>query len=155
MEQSLDRPSVPSALGKGALAGFGGTAAMTAFQKLVEMPLTGREDSYAPADFLQRVLPLGRQRGARRRALNYAGHFGIGVAWGVAHGMVERSGLHGQRAVATVFAAIYVGDGLLNTALGLYQPWRWSAKDWAIDLGDKLVLAQATGLAYRRLSTPA
>lgn len=42
----------------GVLAGLAGTAVMTAFQKLVEMPLTGRDDSYAPADFVERVLPF-------------------------------------------------------------------------------------------------
>ncbi len=32
---------------------------MTAFQKLIEMPVTGRGDSYAPADFAaERVLPV-------------------------------------------------------------------------------------------------
>lgn len=45
-------------VGAGVLAGLAGTAVMTAFQKLVEMPLTGRDDSYAPADFVERVLPF-------------------------------------------------------------------------------------------------
>ena len=49
--------SVPSFLGRGALAGLGGTVVMTAFQKLVEMPLTGRGDSYAPAAFAEKLLP--------------------------------------------------------------------------------------------------
>jgi hypothetical protein len=29
---------------------------MTAFQKLVEMPLTGRSESYAPADLVDTIL---------------------------------------------------------------------------------------------------
>jgi len=32
-------------LGRGALAGVAGTVVMTAFQKFVEMPITGRPDS--------------------------------------------------------------------------------------------------------------
>ena len=38
-------------LGRGVLAGLAGTVVMTVFQRLVEMPLTSREDSYAPARF--------------------------------------------------------------------------------------------------------
>ncbi len=37
-------------LGRGAVAGVAGTVVMTAFQKFGEMPITGRSDSYAPAD---------------------------------------------------------------------------------------------------------
>ncbi len=39
---------VPARIGKGALAGLAGTVAMTAFQLLVEMPLTGRRRATHP-----------------------------------------------------------------------------------------------------------
>ncbi len=126
---------------------------MTAFQLLVEMPLTGRSESYAPANFAEKVLPVRPKSERARRALNYAGHMSIGMTWGATHALMSRrTGLRGQRAVATAFGAVYVGDALLNTALGLYKPWRWSAQDWTVDVGDKLVLAEATGLIYDRLS---
>ncbi len=130
-----------------------GTVVMTAFQKLVEMPVTGREESYAPASFAEKVLPIPRTGGGTRRAVNYAAHFGIGTAWGAAHSLAERRGLRGQRAVLTVFGVVYIGDGVLNTALGLYKPWRWSAQDWLLDIGEKLILAEAVGLAYERLDS--
>lgn len=136
---------------RGIAAGLAGTVVMTAFQRFVEMPITGRPQSYAPADFAQRVLPIRPSSDRGRSTLNWATHFGVGGLWGVAHGLVERAGLRGQRAVAATFGVVYTADTLLNTALGLYQPWRWSARDWAIDLGDKLVLAEATGLIYERL----
>ncbi len=41
-------PSPPETIARGIAAGIAGNAVMTAFQKLVEMPLTGRGDSYAP-----------------------------------------------------------------------------------------------------------
>ncbi len=72
--------------------------------------------------------------------------------WGVAFGLAQRADLRGQRAVATVFGAVYTGDAILNTALGLYKPWRWSLQDWVIDVGDKLIQAEATGLVYQRLA---
>jgi len=148
----MSEPSIATALGRGAVSGLAGTAVMTAFQKLVEMPLTGRDDSYAPASFAQKVLPIQANSQRRRKALNYAVHFGLGLGWGAAYGVAARSGLRGQRAVAAVFATVYTGDVLLNTALGLYEPRQWSARDTAIDVVDKLVQAEATGVIYERLS---
>ena len=69
----------------------------------------------------------------------------------MAHGAAEHPGLRGQRAIAAVFSTIYVGDLLMNTALGLYEPSQWSGQDWAIDIGDKLLLAEATGIVFERL----
>ena len=103
--------SVVATAGRGAAAGLGGTVVMTAFQKLVEMPLTGREESYAPADFAGKALGIRPRRPGARRALNYAAHYAIGATWGATHALVERHGLRGQRAVAAVFGGIYVGDG--------------------------------------------
>ena len=143
---------VPS-LRRGMLAGLAGVTVMTAWQKLVEMPITGRKDSYEPANLLQRVLPIGPKRGAARRRLNYAAHFGVGLGWGAAHAAIaRRRGLHGQRAVATVFGTLWPGDVTTTVALGLNPPpWRWTPRDLAIDVTDKLVLAQATGAVYDRL----
>jgi hypothetical protein len=145
------KPSLSSSLGWGVLSGLVGTAAMTAFQKLVEMPITGRDDSYAPADFAQKVFSASPKDERERNRLNYLAHFGIGTGWGVAYSVASRSGLSGQRAVATVFAAVYTGDVLLNTALGLYKPWEWSLEDTAIDVIDKLVQAEAAGAAFEAL----
>jgi len=41
-------PGVAASIGRGVVAGLAGTGVMTAFQKFVEMPVTGRGDSYAP-----------------------------------------------------------------------------------------------------------
>jgi len=143
--------SIGATVGRGFAAGLAGTAVMTAFQLLVEMPITGRPESYAPASFAEKVLPIRRRGGNARRTVNYIAHFGIGTMWGVAFGVAERSGLRGQRAVTGVFGAVYTGDALLNTALGLYKPWRWSPQDWVIDVGEKLIQAEATMLVYERL----
>ncbi len=50
--------SIAENVGRGILASVAGTVVMTAFQKLIEVPLTGREESYAPANFAQKVLPV-------------------------------------------------------------------------------------------------
>ena len=146
------RPTFAAAAVRGAAAGIAGSVAMTAFQKLVEMPLTGRPASYAPARFAEKVLPISPAAGTGRTVLNYAAHVTIGAAWGVGHALVARSGLRGQRAVGAAFCALYVGDVLVNMALGLYKPWRWSAADWTIDVGEKLLLAEGTGYVYEQIA---
>ena len=145
--------SVPSVLGRGALAGLGGTVVMTAFQKLVEMPLTGRRDSYAPAAFAEKLLPVDVDADSDR--VNGVAHFALGAMMGAGHGLVFRAGMRGQKAVAVTFAAVYTGDLLLNTKLGLYEPGSWSKKDWAVDLVDKYIQAAATGAVFERVLTPA
>ena len=152
--QEVSKGSTVGMVGRGIVAGVAGTVVMTAFQKLVEMPLTGRQDSYAPADFAQRVLPLHLASARERERLNYATHFALGGMWGTAYGLAASAGLRGQRAVNTVFATVYTGDVLLNTALGLYQPTQWSTQDWVIDVVDKYVQAQATGLIFDTVLDP-
>ena len=80
---------------------------MTAFQKLIEMPITGRSESYAPADFAERVLPVHPSTPQGRTQLNYATHFSLGGMWGTAYGIAAVAGLRGQRAVNTVFAMLH------------------------------------------------
>ena len=150
----VQQPSTAAFLGRGAVAGVAGTVVMTAFQRLVEMPVTGRADSFAPADFAERVLPVHPRTRAGRSRLNTATHFALGGMWGAAFGVAARRGLRGQRAVHAVFAVVYTGDVLLNTALGLYRPRTWSRQDVLVDVLDKYVLAQATGAVFDRLLDP-
>ena len=140
---------------RGVVAGIGGTVVMTAFQKLVEMPLTKRGDSYAPADFVEKVTPVQIRSHAGRRRLNWATHFALGAMWGAAYGVAAARGLRGQKAVHAVFGVVYAGDVALNTALGLYRPSQWSPKDTLIDVVDKYVQAQGTGAVFDRLLDPA
>lgn len=149
------QPSAASFLGRGIVAGIAGTVVMTAFQRLVEMPVTHRADSYAPADFAEKVLRVAPRTARGRRRLNETTHLALGTLWGSAYGVAARRGLRGQQAVNIVFAVVYSGDVLLNTALGLYRPQDWSARDWTVDLVDKYVQAQAVGAVFDRLLDPA
>ncbi len=148
-------PSGKSVMVRGVVSGVAGTVMMTAFQKLVEMPLTNRKESYAPASFAEKVTPVKAQTGEGRRRLNDVTHFSLGMMWGAAYGLAALKGLRGQRAVNTVFGVVYAGDVLLNTALGLYQPTQWSKKDLIIDVVDKYVQAQGTGVVFDRVLDPA
>ncbi len=148
------RSGTAATLGRGIVAGVAGTGVMTAFQKFVEMPLTGRGDSYAPAEVAERVLPLSPRTAQSRKTLNYATHFSLGGVWGTAYGVAAARGLRGQRAVNAVFLSVYPGDVLFSTALGVYHPWQWSTQDWVIDVVEKYIQAQATGAIFDRLLDP-
>ena len=87
-----ERPSTAAALAKGVVAGVAGTVLMTAFQKFIEMPITKRGDSYAPADFAERVLPVKAHGHADRKRLNYATHFALGSMWAPPMGSPSVSG---------------------------------------------------------------
>ncbi len=140
---------------RGVVSGLAGTVVMTAFQKLVEMPLTQRGASYAPADFAEKVTPVRTRSPKGRRRLNWITHFALGTMWGAAYGIAAARGLRGQKAVNAVFGVVYAGDVALNAALGLYHPLRWSAKDLIIDVVDKYVQAQGTGAVFDRVLDPA
>ena len=146
---------LPATIARGVGAGIAGTVVMTAFQKLVEMPLTGRRDSYAPANFAEKVLPIKPKSRQARKRLNYIVHFGLGAMWGSAYGVAAHRGLRGPKAVAAVFGVVYPSDVVVNTALGLYKPTTWTAQDTVIDVSDKLIQAGATGAIFDRFLAPA
>ena len=146
-------PSLPSSLARGVAAGLVGTTAMTAFQRLVEQPVTRRPDSFVPAEIAEALGVRARTAQGRTR-LNWVSHFGFGSVWGAAYGVAAGAGLAGQRAVHTVFAVLYPVDVLAATALGVYAPRTWSRQDWVVDVVDKYVALQATGLAYDRALAP-
>ncbi len=129
---------------------------MMAFQRTVEMPLSGRAESAnrcASSNSSRRSALLAVPGG--RRAVNYVAHFGIGAAWGAGHGLLaSRLKSRGFASGAKVFAVLGAGDAVGNAALGVHDwPWRWSPRDAAVDLADKFLLAVATALAFDRLRT--
>ncbi len=140
--------------GRGALAGVAGAVVMTAFQRAVEMPLSGRPESAEPLRAIERLTPFKVPRGARRRrAVNYAAHFGIGAAWGAGHAMLARRlDARGLAAAVKVFAILWPADAFGNAAAGVHDwPWRWTGRDAAVDVVDKLILAVATAVVFDRL----
>ncbi len=146
--------SLKTYVARGVLAGLGGAAVMTGFQKLVEMPITGRADSYAPQQFAEKILPVRATTDAGRKRLNYATHFALGATWGAAYGVAAYKGLRGTRAIVTTFAAIYLQDVVTITALGLDKPWAWSRQDAVIDVVDKFVNVVGTGLVFDNVLAP-
>jgi len=96
-----NEPSEPEILGRSVVAGVAGTVVMTVFQKLAEMPLTGRPDSYAPAELVEKGLPHPSS-GRSPVALEQRDASRAWTMWGAAYGVAARAGLRGPRAVAVV-----------------------------------------------------
>jgi hypothetical protein len=143
--------SVKESVGRGVAAGLMGTVAMTAFQRWVEMPISGRGESYQPAELVERVLGRRVEQPNRRRS-NYAAHFGVGAAWGAAHAALARAGVRAPWTAAAAFGLLWPADVTSMAVLGLGDPpWRWAGRDLAVDVADKLVLAVATGMVYQAL----
>lgn len=147
--------SVGESMGRGVIAGLTGTVVMTAFQRLVEMPLSGRDESYQPAELVEKVFGKAVRQPARR-GLNYVAHFGVGAAWGAVHGLAAQTGVRRPWTAAAVFAVLWPADVTSMAFLGLGDPpWRWSSQDLAVDVADKLVLAVATGAVFEALDAGA
>lgn len=155
MSESTTNPSPLAVIGRGVVAGVLGTGVMAAFQKLVEMPITGRSDSYVPAQIAERVLGIEPSTPEGRKLLNYTAHASLGALWGAAYGVAALRGLSGQKAVHAVFAAVYPGDVAMTAALGVSDPRDWSTQDWVIDTLEKYIEAQATGAIFDRVLDPA
>jgi hypothetical protein len=154
INRSTKRPSLAANVGRGVLAGVAGSVVMTAWQKLVEMPLAEREDSYGPAELAQKLLPVNPDSEAGMKRLNYAAHTALGAMWGAAYGVAAHQGLRGPRGAAATFGAIYTQDLVMITLLGLGKPWTWSRKEWTIDVLDKAVNIAATGAIFDRVLGP-
>ena len=154
LSKSMNRPSLATNVGRGVLAGVAGSVVMTTWQKLVEMPLSEREDSYGPAKLAQKLLPINPSSAAGMKRLNYAVHTALGAMWGAAYGVAAHKGLRGVRGTAATFGAIYSQDLAMITALGLDKPWTWSRKDATIDVLDKAVHIVATSVIFDRVLGP-
>lgn len=136
------------------VAGLAGSVVMTAFQKIIEMPLTGRGESYAPLRLAQKVLPLEPKNEKEKKRLNYIIHYTLGALWGLAYGVAAAQGYRGRQAITRVFPAIYGQDVATITTLGLDEPSNWTSKETAIDTIDKLVQVMATSFIFDRFLDP-
>src|SRR5204862_8244498 len=141
-----------STLGKGLVAGFAGTAAMTVSSTL-EQHLRGRAASSAPADATATVLGIAEfsSPAAKNRFSNLV-HWGYGTGWGVVHGLLDTIGLRPAAATLAHGAAIWGNEQVMLPALDVAPPvFMWPRRELAIDAWHHLVYATATGVAYELL----
>ncbi|MEU9984698.1 hypothetical protein [Streptomyces sp. NPDC050856] len=132
-------------LWQGLLAGAAGTAVMTLAEK-AEQRLTGRPDSFVPAQVLRRLTGAGEWRGDRPDPLNLVMHFGQGTALGVLRAVMARTGLRGPWSSVMFGAVRLTNDQILENGTGVgAPPPTWPRRELAVDLLHKAVYALATG----------
>ncbi len=142
--------TLASAIGKGLVAGFAGTAAMTVSSTL-EAKLRGRAASSAPARATTKVLGIKEFEDGRAAArFNDLSHWGYGTGWGVLRGLLAATGMRPEAATAVHGAAIYGAAQVTLPALEIAPPALfWPKEEIAIDAFHHAVYAAATGAAYQ------
>jgi hypothetical protein len=141
--------TLSSAIGRGLLAGFAGTAAMTVSSS-TEARLRRRAPSTAPARATAKMLGIKEFDSDLAAARwNDLSHWGYGTSWGVVRGLLDVAGLSPKAATAAHGAAIYGAAQVTLPALEIAPPAVfWGAKEIAIDAFHHTVYATATGIAY-------
>jgi hypothetical protein len=141
------------AIGKGLLAGFAGTAAMTVSSTL-EARLRGRAASSAPARATAKMLGIKSfEDDIAQARFNDLSHWGYGTGWGVVRGLLGESGMSAKAATAAHGAAIYGSAQVTLPALDIAPPAIfWAPEEIAIDAFHHAVYAAATGAAYQLVS---
>jgi hypothetical protein len=145
---------VASSIGKGLVAGFAGTAAMTVSSTL-EAKLRGRASSTAPARATAKVLGISAFEDSVAEArFNDLSHWGYGTGWGIIRGLLDAAGLPPRKATAAHGAAVWGSAQMTLPALDIAPPSIfWGRQEIAIDAFHHTVYALATGMAYELLST--
>src|SRR5271157_3704047 len=144
--------TLASSVGKGLVAGFAGTAAMTVSSTL-EARLRGRESSSAPARATTKVLGIASfEDDVAEARFNDLSHWGYGTGWGVVRGLLAATGMSARAATVAHGAAIWGSAQVMLPALEVAPPVVfWAPEEIGIDLFHHTVYAIATGLAYELL----
>ena len=142
---------VAAAVGKGLFAGAAGTAAMTVSSS-VEAKLRGRGASSTPAQAAAKVLGVEPVDEASEVRFSNLVHWGYGIMWGGARGLLAAAGLSGPAAAAAPFGAVWGSEQVMLPALDVVPPLtEWGTEEIAIDAVHHLVYVTATGMAYSLL----
>jgi hypothetical protein len=145
--------TLASAIGKGLLAGFAGTAAMT-LSSTIEARLRGRAPSSAPARATAKVLGIKEfEDDIAKARFSDLSHWGYGTGWGIVRGLLGATGMSPRAATAAHGAAVWGSAQVTLPALDVAPPALfWGADEVAIDAFHHAVYAAATGTAYELLN---
>jgi hypothetical protein len=139
-------------VGRGLFAGLAGTAAMTLASAL-EAKLRRRKPSSAPADAAGRLLGVRPCDEVSAARFSRAVHWGYGTSWGAVRGLLGGAPLGASQASAAHFGLVWLTELVMLPGLGVTEPpWRWGAKELALDAMHHGVYAGTAGLAYARLA---
>ena len=139
---------VALALGKGIIAGIAGTAAISLSQ-IIEMKITGRKPSEAPAKAVNKVLHIKAVNKDYRPAFVQEVHWTYGTMWGLARTVMGLAGIKGVPAMAAHYAAVWGTEMVMLPSIEVAPPLKeWGGKEIAKDGMHHLVYAVAAGLVY-------
>jgi hypothetical protein len=139
-----------TAIGDGLVAGFLGTAAMTA-SSTIEARLRHRAPSSAPARATAKALGIAEfENDLARARFNDLSHWGYGTGWGVVRGLLGATGMPPAKATAAHGAAVWGSAAVTLPALEVAPPFVfWGREEVAIDVLHHAVYALAAGAAYQ------
>jgi hypothetical protein len=145
-----------SGIGKGLVAGFAGTAAMTVSSTL-EARLRHRQPSSAPARATQKALGIAAfENDLALARFNDLSHWGYGTSWGAVRGLLGAAGLAPRAATTAHGAAVWGSAQVTLPALEVAPPAVfWPKQEIAIDLLHHAVYTLVSGLAFELLDRPA
>lgn len=136
------------AIGKGLIAGLVGTVAITASQ-MIEMKITKRKGSTAPADAARKALDIKPATEADKQKFSQEVHWTYGTLWGIARGLLSLAGVKRWTATTAHFAAVLGTAMIIEPALKVAPPVKeWSKEDILKDMLHHAVYAIAAGLVY-------
>lgn len=135
-------------LGKGIIAGLAGTAAISIAQ-MIEMKITGRKPSDAPAKAASKVLHVQATDEQYKPAFVEEVHWMYGTLWGLGRSVLDLAGVKGTIATAIHYGTLWGTEAVMLPALDVAEPiTKWSKKAIATDSIEQLVYAVAAGLVY-------
>lgn len=137
-------------ISQGVKAGFGGAVVMSISTNL-EMRLSGREASDAPAKALERLFGIDLEDERAEQALVATAHVATSASLGVVAAGLRRR-LPPLVAGSFLLAASLIPELVVVPALGAAEaPWKWSGKDTAQAVLHHAVYAVATAGVLERL----
>jgi hypothetical protein len=143
---------IAAVLGKGAVAGAVGTAAITVSQA-IEARIRGREPSTAAAESVENVLGIEPEGEREERRLNTVAHFGYGTAWGVPRGILAALGLGAVPATVLHFLGVQTAAMIVvPKTTDAPPPTEWGAKEIAVETFHHVVYAVVAGATYTALT---
>lgn len=137
-----------SVIGRGLLAGLAGTAAITLSQ-MIEMKITQREPSFAPADAACKALGIEASQREQRKKLSKEVHWTYGTLWGIPRGLLSLACITKLPATAIHLGAIYYTALTIQPDFEVRPPvTEWSKKDILIDVLHHALYAIVAGLVF-------
>ena len=138
---------IGAAVGKGLIAGLAGTLAMTVSQ-MIEMKITKRKPSTAPAEAVKKTLDIEATPGNEKKFSNEV-HYVYGTSWGVIRGLLSLVGITGFVATSVHLAAVWGTAITIEPKLKIAPPvTEWESKDIAIDIFHHVVYAVVAGIVF-------